>query len=319
MNPAAPVKARIAQLLTPLEISALQQRSDGQAALALGITWGIIAASLLFAGVMHAWWSALVAVILIGARQMALAVLMHECAHRSLFRTTSLNNAIGQWLVAAPMNIPMAAYRTVHLGHHRHGGTAHDPDLVLIRGYPATPGSLLRKFLRDSCGITGVKDLMAQVRRFDLARDYRFLVVHAGLLAVLLLAGIGWTYLLWWVAYLTMYQVVLRLRLIGEHGTAMDRADFDPRGHTTTVPAGLLQRLLIAPHGVSYHVEHHFMPSVPIYRLTELHQLMRLRGYFAAHDCLRANYAQVIARALSRQGHSHVSPAGQTGSGQWGR
>jgi fatty acid desaturase len=296
------------QILTAAELSAAQQRSDGLAWLALGCTWSIIAGTFALVAMWPTWWTILLALCLIGARQMALAVLMHECAHRTFFRRSKLNGIVGNWLMAAPMNIPMPLYRDVHLRHHRHGGTANDPDLDLVRGYPATPFSLLRKFARDALGITGLKDVASQVIRFELRRDFRFVVFHAALILFFILVGKPWLYGLWWLAYLTAYQIVLRLRLMGEHGSAMDRLNRDPRVHTTTVRAGPLQRLLIAPHGVAYHLEHHLLPSAPIYRLDALHRLLSSKHFFDGFDCLRQNYVQIIRRCVSESGNSHVVP-----------
>jgi fatty acid desaturase len=296
------------QLLSDAELAAAQSRSDVRAFGALGFSWAIIAGAFALAALWPSWWTILTAVWLIGARQMGLAVLMHECAHRTFFRTPGFNQSLGAWLTAAPMNIPMAQYREVHLRHHRHGGSGRDPDLVLVRGYPATGASLLRKFLRDASGITGLKDLAGQVRRFRLTRDWRFPVVHAAVLTPLALAGAAWTYPLWWLAYLTAYQIVLRLRLMGEHGTAINRCDPDPRVHTTTVRAGPLQRLLVAPHGVAWHLEHHLLPSAPIYRLGALHRLLAARHFFDGFDCLRDHYGQIIRSCVSPTGHSRVAP-----------
>jgi fatty acid desaturase len=296
-------------VLSDAELNAVQRRSDGLAVLSLAVTWGIIAGTCAVVALVPRWWTILIAVWLIGARQMGLAVLMHECAHRSFFKTSSFNQTIGNWLIAAPMNVPMALYREVHLRHHRHGGTDRDPDLDLVRGYPARGTSLARKFFRDAVGITGLKDVISQILRFDLKRDYRFLVVHAGLIAVLAATGVVWVYGLWWLSYLTVYQIVLRLRLMGEHGTAMDRHDRDVRRHTTTVRAGPLQRLLIAPHGVAYHMEHHLLPSTPIYRLGALHRLLKGRNFFDGFDCLRDTYIDILRRCVSANGKSRVAPA----------
>ena len=37
------------------------------------------------------------------------------------------------------------------------------------------------------------------------------------------------------------------------------------------------QRLVLAPNGVNYHLEHHFMASVPCYRLAALRWHLRAR------------------------------------------
>ena len=42
----------------------------------------------------------------------------------------------------------------------------------------------------------------------------------------------------------------------------------------------MLERIFLAPKNVNYHIEHHFFPSVPFYRLPELHAiLMSKPGY----------------------------------------
>ena len=38
--------------------------------------------------------------------------------------------------------------------------------------------------------------------------------------------------------------------------------------------------MLIAPHEVNYHLEHHLMASVPIYRLRRLHELLVEKGFY---------------------------------------
>ncbi|MFT5014571.1 MAG: fatty acid desaturase, partial [Dinoroseobacter sp.] len=41
-----------------------------------------------------------------------------------------------------------------------------------------------------------------------------------------------------------------------------------------------LERLFIAPHRVNYHLEHHMLASVPIYRLQTLHRILMNKGYY---------------------------------------
>ena len=43
---------------------------------------------------------------------------------------------------------------------------------------------------------------------------------------------------------------------------------------TRTVKANAIERFLIAPHNVGYHLEHHLYPAVPYYNLPKLHDLL---------------------------------------------
>ena len=45
----------------------------------------------------------LLALVLLGGRQLGLSVLMHECGHRSLFKSAQLNDVVGQWFCALPV------------------------------------------------------------------------------------------------------------------------------------------------------------------------------------------------------------------------
>ena len=55
----------------------------------------------------------------------------------------------------------------------------------------------------------------------------------------------------------------LRLRNIGEHGVALDRYDPEPRRNTHTTRVNWLERLLVAPNHVHFHLEHHMFAAVP--------------------------------------------------------
>ncbi len=161
-----------------------------------------------------------------------------------------------------------------------------------------TKASLKRKFIRDFSGQTGIRDMKATLSRFKLARDFPWLAFHLGLLTVLTLAGAAWAYLLWWAAELFVLPALVRLRQVGEHGTAADRTSQDPRLNTGTTLAPWWQRVFIAPNDVNYHLEHHFMASVPPYNLRSLHELLVERGFYAGFDCVARGYGDVVRRAV---------------------
>ena len=145
--------------LTAEEIRPLARRSDWMGAALMLHCWGVIAGAV----AVYAWWpsvlSFLLAVVLIGSRQLGLAILMHDAAHNALFASRRANEFAGQWLAARPILAELTSYRTYHLTHHKYTQTEKDPDLRLSRPFPTTRASLKRKFWRDLSGQTGVKTL----------------------------------------------------------------------------------------------------------------------------------------------------------------
>src|SRR3546814_5508518 len=131
-------------LFTPEEIKRLGRRSDLAGALLVLHAWALIGGAM---AVFAAWPNPLTfiaAVMVIGGRQLGLAILMHDAAHGLLFRTRRWNEFAGQWLCAWPVGTDLHLYRPYHLKHHRFTQQAEDPDLVLSAPFPVTRKSLWR-------------------------------------------------------------------------------------------------------------------------------------------------------------------------------
>ncbi len=90
--------------------------------------------------------------MIIGSRQLGLAILMHDSAHRALFANDFLNEKIGYWICGAPILADMFAYRHYHLMHHKHTQTEKDPDLNLSKPFPTSIRSIIRRIIRDITG-----------------------------------------------------------------------------------------------------------------------------------------------------------------------
>jgi fatty acid desaturase len=299
---------KISDYLTREEVRRFTAKSDFHAwRLVLG-NWLAIAA--IFAGVaaFPNPLTVLLAVVLLAGRQLGLSVLMHECGHRTLFRTPWLNDVIGQWCCALPVMNDQPSYARGHLEHHRKAGTREDPDLPNYAAYPVSRASFRRKVIRDLTGQTGVKFLayilrgasgvISRERRDGAGPFLKQLLVQGAMFWVLYALGIGWTYLLWVTAYLTVFMLIIRVRQVAEHAAVPDLYDPDPRMNTRTVDAPWWQRLLFAPNGVNFHMEHHFMASVPCYRLRALRRHLRERR---ALDGVPAftGYGQVVRHAVA--------------------
>ena len=304
---------RLSDVLSESEIKPFLVRSDLQAAWMVLFNFMVIG----FAFALPILWlnplTILVAMLLLGARQLGLAVIYHDCSHSVFFRTRWLNDFIGHWLCGGLLNTSLYAYRTYHLKHHRFAGTTDDPDMAIALAYPTTPASLKRKIIRDVTGQTGVKALKNQLKRFSLGRNAPFLLSQLLLLSILTAVGAPWAYLLWWAAYLLVHQLITRLRFMGEHGVALDRLSPDARENTCTTLVSWWERLLVAPNFVNYHLEHHLNAAVPCYRLAGLHDVLEARGFFDSHDCLSNGYREVLRKAV-RKGRTAASEPAAPGS-----
>lgn len=252
----------------------------------------------------------LAAIFVIGARQLGMAILMHDAAHRVLMTDRRVNDWVGNWLCAYPVWSNVEGYRTYHLKHHAKLGSIEDPDLALVAPFPVSRASLLRKFGRDLSGRTGVKFAQASWRRTFHAEDeagrraFRGLwVSNAVLLGLLVLLGHPALYLLWVTAWLTTNTWVTRIRSIAEHALTSDAED--PFNNTRTVAARWWERLLISPNRVNFHLEHHLLMTAPHYRLPTLHALLRERGLLDG-ACVETSYFDVLRRASSGDGSTKL-------------
>ncbi len=310
-----------ADVLSPEEVARLRTVSNWKGVLAVVNAWAWIFATMAVFSLAaaYAWWAGLLVlvpgVMIVGGRQLGLAVLMHDAAHGILIRNRRLNDWIGQWLCGAPTGTDLFVYRAYHLRHHRHVQQPEDPDLGLSAPFPITGASLRRKIIRDLTGQTFLKQRRNQFRAAwgtpdtppteRLVRAWRgvgrFVTVNLILLCGLGAMGQAHLYvLLWLVPMATWLPLVTRIRNIAEHAMVPDNDD--PLRNARTTLAGPLVRLVLAPYQVNYHVEHHMMMWVPHYNLPLFHRMLMMSGYAKIME-IQPNYFTVLRRAASKGCH----------------
>ncbi len=230
------------------------------------------------------WYGWLVAFVLMGRAHAQFAALMHEAAHRLLFRNRRVNDFVGRWLLGYPSFTPTDAYRRGHMAHHRDEFGPDEPDIPLYRGYPISKDSLRRKLVRDATGRTGwklFKGLLRATRSTEpsIRHQARAIVgTQLVLIAIGIALGHPFVYFVLWLApYLTVWRMINRLRSIAEHG-GMQRSK-DRRNTTHTVRQHALARFLLVPHHIGWHLAHHVDAGVPMANLPKLHTELRRAGY----------------------------------------
>lgn len=300
------------EAFTSEETASVRTRSDLRGLWCVAHAWLVIAAAM----ALYAFWpnplTFIVAVILIGGRQLGLAILMHDAAHGVLMRTKAWNDPVSQWLCAYPVFNDTIRYRTYHLVHHRNTQQPDDPDFGLSAPFPISRTSFWRKMVRDITGQTGFKQRRAQIKaalgkpgepfakRFASFRQRLGgpIVANLVLLAILTAVGKPHYYLMFWILpLLTWQQVITRVRNIAEHAIVPDNDD--PFRNARTTYASWFERAVLAPYWVNYHVDHHLLMYVPCYNLPKLHRLLLAKGYGPRME-IQPNYISILALATSK-------------------
>ena len=322
-------KVSVTELFSRDEIKELTTTSDLHGAWAVGSTWTIIVMT--FGTVAYSWeylptWGKVLmcalALAILAGRQLALAILMHDASHHSLFKTKWLNTHLTDWLCARPIWNDVSKYRPYHLKHHAKTSQPDDPDLGLVKNFPITQSSLFRKFFRDLNGQSGLKFLAGRVlmdlellewsvsndpkpiprgdrSNLELAKNLLknssgMLISNAAIFSALWASGHPKLYLLWPLAYITPFPLFIRIRAMAEHAGL--ETSHSALSNTRTTRAGWLARALVAPIHVNYHIEHHLMASVPHQKLGRMHQMLREREYVDAPP----SYLDVIRSLLKK-------------------
>ncbi|MFT5577795.1 MAG: fatty acid desaturase [Paraglaciecola psychrophila] len=276
-------------LLSEQEFGAITANDDWAAASIVAFDWLVIAITFVVVGLVPNVLTIVLAIFVLGARQLGLGIIVHETGHRTLFSAAPVNDFVGNWLAGYWVFSNKKTYMQVHLKHHKNAGTEDDPDLNNYRSYPISRASFKRKVFRDLSGQLGWRRLKsigrslkknANLDEQNKAFLQRSMGVNLLLLLVLSSFNAAWLYLLWVAAFMSSHMLVVRIRQIGEHAGVPDNFDSDPRKNTRTVYVNNWERFFIAPHHVSYHLEHHLLASVPIYHLREMHLLLLAKGYY---------------------------------------
>lgn len=300
--PAATAASARSALIPRAELAELNQLRNGPAAVRLtshlltiligGLVWG-----------QQAWPLALrlVGLLVCGVGLATCFAGLHECSHRTAFKSRSANDAAA-WLLGLLSFYNATAYRRYHQWHHRY---THQPGLDPELDDPV-PTSL-PAYLLELSGwhwwsgkLSGYGRLLwgdlSEVPYFNAeiipkVRRSAWLQVglYLALAAVSVINSNG--FLVWfWLLPLAVGQPFLRFLLLAEHSGCSFAADGTTNTRTTltTWPVRWLM------WNMPFHAEHHLYASIPFHALPAAHR------HIAPHlDHLDQGYLQVHRQLLA--------------------
>jgi fatty acid desaturase len=274
---------------TGVDTRDLLQRRDTPAAIRLLlilIAGGVSAVLLTLAETPAAW---TLGIGLQALAQLSCFAMLHECAHRTAFKTHVLNQ-VGAWIASLNQIAAPALFREFHFAHHRHTHEVErDPELGGLELQARWPRHVFWLATVSGLPILGVRLLMTVVAAlnppwsvwgralpFVSERRRTAVVWHSRLLVAL---HVGFVTAAWHLEprLLRLYLAVvlahalLSIYVTCEHrglpteGSVLERTrSFDP---------GPLGRFLM--WNMPYHAEHHAYPAVPFHTLPRLHDALR--------------------------------------------
>ncbi|MCP3098902.1 fatty acid desaturase [Myxococcus sp. K15C18031901] len=235
--------------------------------------------------------------VLAAASLHGISLFTHEAVHGGLSRRPWLNR-LGGMLCAWPVLQDFAAYKVLHLRHHRDLGRGQDPDHYanytgrrwlevlmhwgrLLLGYPAYITLI---------PILGWKHGTASERRWVAFEVVA--VVTGGVLATVCLS---WPVLLHgWLIPMAIINTLVNIRGMSQH-TFLPESDHPVRG-SRSILSNPVTRFFMCNE--NYHLEHHLYPRVPWYNLPHLHRELRA-GLLAQGAPFIPSYVSFVVGVLS--------------------
>jgi len=221
------------------------------------------------------WVYALLSLPLCIIHQRELSEWIHEAAHFNLVPDKTWNDRLTLVFAGFFFANDIKAHRFGHNQHHRQKQffVENDPDTRLFR--LTSKQAFLQEVLRDLSGITALKMFTTRTgERCPSPTPHFFIklvLFQSALLGTLLWLGRVEVYVLYYFTLVTLYPLLNRLRLYGQH------VELGPNGEVAlisgvsrTIDAGLWDRLFFTSDVMMYHYEHHAYPDLPYRALVKM-------------------------------------------------
>lgn len=224
-------------------------------------------------------WGILPALIASWVHQRFLSEMVHEASHYNFIPSKKWNDILANWLCSFWHGYYIKDYRRMHFHHHA-------SEVFFIEKDPDTnklgirsKKDLIYGLLKDLSGYSAVSAyvqnaLLPQTQKQDkveksfidtINKLIPIAFLHTAFLVLSFIYGIAGFYLLYMFCLVTLYSVMNRIRVYGQHlGYATDgHITTDGTTAARTIDAGFFDRLFFTSRLMMYHYEHHKRPNLP--------------------------------------------------------
>ena len=260
----------IRKIIPNKKVRELHKVSDWKGILSIFFEWSLIIACIILSETYFSWYFYPIVVMFLGARYLALGLIMHESVHNLVSKNSFVNDWLSEIFCSWPMLISMRSYKIKHLAHHAWLNTDDDPDFTSKADENWKYPMMRHKFFKilitqlSGFGIFETLKVMSSSKmkvkkpktplRYHLMRISFYLIITG----LFLFFNRGLILILYWlIPFFTWTQIANRLRRVAEH-SAVEGKSHDLQ--TRTTKHGILARIFLSPKFISFHNEHHIYP-----------------------------------------------------------
>lgn len=250
-------------------------------AVIVGAAWAAIASGSLVVTIL--------AILLIGARQVVLGLLMHEQVHHLGLRGRWADTIVNAFAVYPLLVTTVEDYAEVHLRHHRHFMTNRDPDFIRKSGrdwrFPMPIGQLAKIVTRDLLALNVIALIRGKTapagdpefrRAYPTPKWFRAAWFVAVFSIITALDAWQTVLIFWLLPLLTVAQLGVRWIAVLEHEYEHTHATV--AGVTPLIRLRWYERLVFHDLNFALHVYHHNHAGVSFSNLPRVHAIYQAHG-----------------------------------------
>lgn len=271
------------------EIKPLKTRRPGRFFLELAYCWMVVFGVITAAVYIDHWLATVIAIFIVATRQNVLALLTHEQTHCTALKAYPGDLIVNLFGTYPLLVLTVEGYSGVHLVHHAKYFTEDDPDHIRKNGeewnYPMKPSKFIKILLGDIIGLNVIKLIRGkkgEPRDTRFARENRIPswvrpAYYLALFTVLTVTGTWGIFLLYWVLPLfTIFQIFVRWGAVCEH--QYNRLGASVQATSPLIILNRWERLLLPNLNFTYHIYHHYFPSISFSQLPKVHEAFVRHG-----------------------------------------
>ena len=290
------------------KVKHLHRVNDIKGIMSIFLEWTLIISTIIIFENYFSWYLYPIVVMFIGARYLALGLIMHESVHNLISNNQILNDWLSEIFCSWPLLISMRSYKIKHLAHHAWLNTDDDPDYVSKSdedwNYPMKKVRFLRIILTQLSGLGIFETLRVmssskmKTRKPKIPLWYHLLRMSfcVSIFLSFILSGKGMILFLYWaVPFFTWTQIANRFRRVAEH-SAVEGKSKDLQ--TRTTKHNLIVRIFLSPKFISFHNEHHIYPGIPCYNLRKVHKVLNENEVVKKNLHVSKSYSEVYKECI---------------------